>query len=159
MLWPPIPITDSRGRDSNRQSLKRCRWTGRVFSFLRSPGEILDSRAASSPLFTSQRDCEMSGNICRAEEGREGSVTDQAPGSLLALPTSPCPFLMRSTDNHLFHIFPLAHTHPLDSASLLTHQTSLLWYGSHVHTQAMEGTCGPTPISDHVRKVGPRNLN
>lgn len=67
VLWPPIPVTDSRGRDSSRQSLKRCRWTGRVFSFLRSAGETLNSRAVSSPLFTSQRDCEMSGNIYGVE--------------------------------------------------------------------------------------------
>lgn len=65
MPWPPIPATDSRGRDSSRQSLKRCRWTGRVVSFLLSPGEALNSRAVSSPLFTSHRDWEISGKIYR----------------------------------------------------------------------------------------------
>lgn len=85
-LRPPTPGTDSRGRDSSRQSLKRCRCTGRVFSFLRSPGEALNSRAVSSPLFTSQRDCEMSGNISRAGGDRAGGVTDRTSERL---PLSP----------------------------------------------------------------------
>lgn len=102
VLWLPILVTDSRGRDSNRQSLKRCRWTGRVFSFLRSPGERLNSRAVSSPLFTSQRDCEMSGNIYSVgKTGKALSQTGQARACLgPALPTMPL-LMSSTTDAHL----------------------------------------------------------
>jgi hypothetical protein len=114
--WSPIPATYSRGRDSNRQSLKRCRWTGRVFNFLRSPGETLNSRAVSSPLFTNQRDCEMSGNIYVIE--REGSVTNSTSMSFLlvlsSLPaissrsallfkTHPCRLFLSEPSDYTFH--------------------------------------------------------
>lgn len=94
MPWPPIPATDSRGRDSNRQSLKRCRWTGRVVSFLFSPGETLNSRAVSSPLFTSHRDCEISGKIYGAgrEKGQVMSFLSVLPN--LPITNSKCSLLL-----------------------------------------------------------------
>lgn len=144
VLWPLILVTDSRGRDSNRQSLKRCRWTGRVFSFLRSPGEMLNSRAISSPLFTSQRDCEMSGNICRA---RKRKKTVSQTGKAWVLPASPSLFLISpSLTTPSFSYSFIAHNPSTKLSFSLNHLTTIVYCDvAPMPTAQASGRChGPT---------------
>lgn len=106
-----------------------------MFSFLRSPGERLNSRAVSSPLFTSQRDCEMSGNIYSVgKTGKALSQTGQARACLgPALPTMPL-LMSSTTDTHVFHILRPAHNPSAETAPLGAYLPLSVLCSTHVHS-------------------------